>query len=58
MKNRHGIEIKECCASCLHKEIQLDGTRVCKLMNMVMESGYRCIQWQMSEELRTLNIKD
>ena len=52
MKNRNRIEIKECCASCQHKEILPDGTRVCKLMEMIMESGFRCNQWGLEEHLQ------
>ncbi len=52
MKNRNRIEIKECCGSCQHKEILPDGTRVCKLMEMIMESGFRCNQWGLEEHLQ------
>ena len=52
MKNRNRIEIKECCASCQHKEILPDGTRICKLMEMIMESGFRCKHWGLDEHLQ------
>ena len=35
VRNEHGVKVKRCCASCLHKEI----------------TNERCKQWQMSEGL-------
>lgn len=52
MKNKYHIEVKECCASCKHKDLPEDGSRVCLLSQMIMESGFRCSKWGMSEGLQ------
>ena len=54
--NIHGVTIKQCCASCQHKVIENDGTRVCRKMLLKVKSGFCCGLWQMSYELRRLRI--
>ena len=51
VRNEHGVKVKRCCASCLHKEITNEGARVCALMVLKVEQKFRCKQWQMSEGL-------
>ena len=31
VSNAYGVKVKKCCASCQHKCIENDGTRVCSL---------------------------
>ena len=52
MKDKRRIQINGRGASGQHKEILPDGTRVCKLMEMIMESGFRCNQWGLEEHLQ------
>ena len=52
MKNQYHIEIKECCASCQHREVLNDGTRLCKKVGLIVEQKFKCRQWQMSDGLK------
>ena len=52
VRNAHGVKVKRCCASCQHKCIETDGTRVCALKMMVVEQKYKCKQWQMSDGMK------
>ena len=51
MKNQK-VNIKRCCASCEHKEINENGTRVCVVMGHGVKKRFKCRQWQLSEGLR------
>ena len=57
MKNRYGIEVKECCASCQHKENQKDGSRVCAKMQLLVEAKNCCRLWEMSEGLENAGLQ-
>jgi hypothetical protein len=48
MRNLYGIEIKCCCASCDHKEIDYEGERTCKLMGLKVQQTFKCSKWQIS----------
>ena len=52
MKNVRGVEVKRCCASCHHKWIENDGTRICTLMMLKVGQHFCCKQWQMSDGLQ------
>ena len=52
MRNKYHIDVKECCASCQHKDYTEVGDRICLLSQMFMESGFRCSRWGMSEGLQ------
>ena len=52
MKNQYHIEIKECCASCQHREVLNDGSRLCKKVGLIVEQKFKCRQWQMSDGLK------
>lgn len=55
--NLHGVTVKRCCASCEHKGIEADGTRVCTKMQLKVKSDFCCGLWQMSYGLKRLNIE-
>lgn len=57
MKNRYHIEIKECCASCKHREVQDDGTRVCQKMGLIVEQQFKCHQWEMADGLKIAGLQ-
>ena len=52
VRNAHGVKVKRCCASCEHKCIEKDGTRVCAQMMIKVPQDFVCPKWQMSEGLR------
>ena len=56
MKNQKP-DIKRCCASCEHKEIDENGKRTCRLKAMRVERRYRCPRWQMTEGLEQLQAR-
>lgn len=48
VRNVYGCAIKRCCASCGHKQINLDGTHTCKLMGLKVQHKFKCSKWLMS----------
>ncbi len=50
-RNRYGIKVKKCCGSCQHKCINLDGTRLCVLMDLIVPADFRCPKWDIHEGL-------
>ena len=52
VKNAYGVKVKRCCASCQHKCIEKDGTRVCAQMMIKVEQKFKCKQWQMSDGVK------
>ena len=52
VKNAYGVKVKRCCASCGHKCIEKDGTRVCAQMMIKVEQRFKCKQWLMSDGLK------
>ena len=50
--NAHSVKVKRCCASCQHRCIELDGTRVCALMMLKVQQKFKCKRWQMSDGLK------
>ena len=52
VRNANGVKVKRCCASCQHKCIEADGTRVCLLTNNKVEQRFKCKQWQMSDGMK------
>ena len=51
-KNAYGVKVKRCCASCQHKCVEKDGTRVCSLTMMEVQQRFKCKQWQMSDGMK------
>ena len=52
MRNQHGIEIRECCASCKHKDLtRLISSRFCLMHNRSVKPRGWCEQWAMSEQM-------
>lgn len=52
MKNQYHIEIKECCASCQHREVMDDGTRLCQKVGLVVEQKFKCHLWELNDGLK------
>ena len=52
MKNQYGIEVKECCASCKHKDLtRLISSRFCLKRHKSVKPKSHCQQWEMSEQM-------
>ena len=52
VRNAHGVKVKRCCASCQHKCIEKDGSRVCAQMMLKVEQKFKCKQWEMSDGMK------
>ena len=52
VRNAHDVKVKRCCASCQHKCIEKDGTRICSLMMLSVQQKFRCRKWQMSDGMK------
>ena len=53
MRNQHGIEIRECCASCKFKDLtRLVLARYCSLHRKKVKPRECCEQWEMSEQMQ------
>ena len=52
MRNIHGIEVKECCASCRYKDLtRLMTARYCTVRNKSVKPKGCCKQWAISDQL-------
>ena len=49
--NRYGVRVRRCCASCAHRAILKDGSRVCQSMWLVVDQLFCCRQWRMRDGL-------
>ena len=56
--NGYGIRVRRWCASCQHKEVENDGTRVCQKMQLKVARDFVCRQWQMSDGLRNAGLQN
>ena len=52
VRNDQRVRVKKCCASCMHREIQADGSRVCSLMEIIRGAKDCCPNWEMTLGLR------
>ena len=50
--NQYHVHVRKWCASCEHKEIENDGTRVCQKMQLKVPQNFICPKWQMSKGLQ------
>ena len=52
MRNEHGIEIRECCASCKFKDLtRLMASRFCLQHHKKVKPRGHCKEWAMSEQM-------
>ena len=57
MRNEHGIEIRECCATCKHKDLtRLLSARFCSLHQKKVKPREGCKQWEMSEQMQAAGL--
>ena len=52
MRNRNGIEIKECCASCFFKQISSNKGRWCLKHSKCVKNRMSCRDWVLSDDLQ------
>ena len=52
VRNRHGVKVRRCCASCARKTYDEDGNRVCGLMQVMVESRMKCKKWLIAAGLQ------
>ena len=56
VRNEHGVKVRKCCASCQHKEIDVDGIRSCKLTKELVGQKSRCKHWEMNDGLKNAGL--
>ena len=54
--NAYHICVKKWCASCRHKDVENDGTRICQLMQLKVAPAFVCPRWQMSDGLQNAGM--
>ena len=54
--NAYHISVKKMCASCQFKEVENDGERVCKKMQLKVRQQFVCCHWQMSDGLKNAGM--
>ncbi len=54
VRNAYGVKVKKCCASCLHKCVDNDGTRICEKLELKVEQRFKCKQWEMADGLKNV----
>jgi len=53
-RNKCGIRIKKCCASCAFRDFRANSVRYCTQTGDSVEGSHYCEQWQMAEGLKNL----
>ena len=56
--NAYGITVKKMCASCAMKEVENDGERTCKKMELKVRQQFLCCHWQMSDGLKNAGLQN
>ena len=57
MRNQYGIEVKECCASCRHKDLtRLISSRFCLQHQKKVKPRECCEQWEISEQMQAAGL--
>ena len=54
--NAYHLRVKKICASCQHKDVENNGTRVCTKMQLKVPQDMVCQQWQMSDGLKKAGL--
>ena len=57
-KNKFGIKINICCASCQFKGFEKKGERICTLTGEQVESNNICDDWHLREGLENAGLGD
>ena len=51
------VRVRKWCASCQHKEVENDGTRICTKMQLKVPRDFVCPKWQMSDGLKKAGMQ-
>ena len=55
--NGHYVRVKKWCASCEHREVDEEGTRICGLMQLKVKGEFVvCPRWQLSSGLQNAGM--
>ena len=54
--NAYRIKVRKWCASCQHKEVENDGSRVCAKMKLKVPQNLVCQKWQLSDGLQNAGM--
>ena len=54
--NMFHASVRKCCASCRHRDVENDGTRICQLMQLKVAPAFVCPRWQMSDGLQNAGM--
>lgn len=55
--NGYHVKVKRICASCRHREILDDGTRICATMQLKVKQKFVCPKWEMSDGLENAGLQ-
>ena len=55
--NGYHVKVKRICASCRHREILDDGTRICTMMQLKVKQKFVCPKWEMSDGLKNAGLQ-
>ena len=55
--NGYHVKVKRICASCRHREILDDGTRICTMMQLKVKQKFACPKWEMSDGLENAGLQ-
>ena len=50
--NKYRVCVKKRCGSCEHREVDEEGTRICRKMQLVVQQKFVCPFWRLSSGLR------
>ena len=56
-RNRHGVPIRRCCASCRHRKIRDDGTRLCDKNHLIVNATFVCKFWGLSALIDNIRLR-
>lgn len=57
VENSNHVKVKRICASCQHREILDDGTRICATMQLKVKQKFVCPKWEMSDGLKNAGLQ-
>ena len=55
--NMYRVRVRKWCASCKHKDVENDGTRLCTKMQLKVPQTFVCPLWQMSDGLKKAGLQ-
>ena len=54
--NMYCVRVRKWCASCGHKDVANDGTRVCTMLQLKVPKDFVCPEWQMSDGMKNAGL--